>query len=488
MNQAIENKGKLSDDPAVVAIRNALKAAAESGDFENARAALVLAPAKAAKRAIILMGVPYLDEIRKLPQGKDFIEFALKPALAKKDVPPPPPAKAKKPQLLRTVSRWVLSGMLGLVLIGNTIHSQEPQAPLPAPVPAADTARMLPLVTITEQTLKDELARTTRGRELLAFMTQHNISLRYDSTMGTDYARYNSNTSVMSMSPALGLEEQLIYLAHEVRHGWQDKVLGYPQMEARHLTPEQRFALRRFMEADARAFSALFGAERRLELGGPEPSYGTAVPELVMLSKMRREFNSWNGLTNAEYRAIGFEYSLGVLGNYNATHFKIAQDAISNFGLRVLAADDPGNGTDYAQIRANLLALRIDFADAPGAAEFMTYLRRYGGMSMDPAAPTPLQSRYVTDATLMQDYPRRVRDDNARAGVVKEINATLDTLTQQYNGHRRRITELEILNDTAEMVAMGAFNKEAEKSSPVTIGKSQINRVKVAQQPVQRPQ
>lgn len=438
---------------------------ARTGDLDRSHAALTLARPIVAKAAVLKLGLPYLDALENSAQAsfgslqgkaavKDFVARVLQPALEHKA----PPPKPRKGSLLRRVSRIALGLTLGLTVLSGGVKSQNaphaekidfiaytvPQQPALVDNNAATPQPQLQ----TARELEQDFARSRMGRELLQFMRQHSISFSYDSTMAAgNYAEYSPERSAITMRPTLGREDQVIYLAHELRHAWQDKVLDYWGWERKHLSPAQRFTLRRFLEADARAFSAFFEAERRRTLGGPEPDYGTAEPEKIMSGLLRQEFNSRNGLTLQEYRTIALEHTFGVLSNYNPRHFELMQLSVSNFGSRILAADDPGNGTDYAAIRGNLNALQAEFDHAPTDAEFFAYLRRFGGMSFSATAPTSLQDPAVTDDTLLNAYPRRVNDATLAATAVPAIDSTIRTLTEQYNGHRRRVAELQGENE-----------------------------------------
>lgn len=436
---------------------------ARTGDLDRSHAALTLARPLVAKAAVLKLGLPYLHALENSTaasfgslQGKaavkDFVARVLQPVLERKPAPPKP----RKQSLLRRVSRIALGLTLGLTVLTTGVKSQIASPPaekidfitytVPQQPALVETAAAPQLQTARE--LERDFARSRMGRELLQFMRQHNIGFSYDSAMAAgNYAEYSPERGAITMRPTLGREDQVIYLAHELRHAWQDKVLDYWGWERKRLTPAQRFTLRRFLEADARAFSAFFEAERRRTLGGPEPDYGTAEPEKIMSGQLRQEFNSRNGLTLGEYRTIALENTFGVLSNYNPRHFELMQLSISNFGNRILAADDPGNGMDYAAIRNNLNALQAEFDRAPTDAEFFAYLRRFGGMSFSTTAPTSLQDSSVTDDTLLNGYPRRVNDAAQAATVVPAIDSTIRSLTEQYNGHRRRVAELQGQND-----------------------------------------
>ncbi|MDF3022848.1 MAG: hypothetical protein K0R10_209 [Alphaproteobacteria bacterium] len=347
--------------------------------------------------------------------------------------------KAKKPRgFFSRVSRHAILLVLALTALNGPVRSDQPAPP---PAPAATVQQVQ---TIAE--LESDFGRTPLGRQLLDYVHAKGITIMYEANQPTSYAAFQPDLNRIIVRPDLSREEQAIYLAHEIRHSWQQHELHYGSMEARQLSPEQRFTLRRFLEADARAFSAYFTADRHERLGLSDVQFGTAQAERQMVTMLRAEFNSANGLTPAEYRVLGLENSFGFLSGYNTRHLSMATERTESFGRRVEAADDANGGRDYLRIRENLLRLTRERNNAPSAHEFEVYLRHFGGTSFNVKAPTSLHDPAVTLQTLTYTYPRRVNNDPAGIGA-KAINDTLTPLTAQYNAQSRRINEMRAQND-----------------------------------------
>lgn len=354
-------------------------------------------------------------------------------------------AKPKKPRgFFSRVSRHAILLVLALTALNGPVRSDQP-APPPA-APAATTEQVQPS---TAELLAD-FGRTPLGRQLLDYVQAKGTTIRYEANLPTSYAAFVPDQNSILVRPDLSREEQVIYLAHEIRHSWQQHELHYGRMEARQLTPEQRFTLRRFVEADARAFSAYFTADRHERLGMNGVEFGTAQPERQMVTMLRGEFNSANGLTQAEYRVIALENSFGFLSAYNAKHLAMITTRLESFAQRIERADDASIGTNgarnYLRIGENLLRLTRERNNAPSTHEFEVYLRHFGGTRFNVLAPTSLNDPAVTLQTLTYTYPRRVNNDTAGAGA-NAINEALNPLTAQFNAQNRRINEMRAQND-----------------------------------------
>lgn len=347
--------------------------------------------------------------------------------------------KPKKPRgFWSRVSRTALLFVLAMTALNQPVFSDLP-APPPAPPASVEQVQS------TAQ-LEADFGRTGLGRQLLDYVHAKGITIAYEADQPTSYAAFVPDQNRIIVRPELSREEQVIYLAHEIRHSWQQHELQYAGMEARQLTPEQRFTLRRFLEADARAFSAYFTADRHERLGMNDVQFGTAQSERQMVTLLRAEFKSANGLTPAEYRVLGLENSFGFLSAYNARHLALVTTRLENFAQRIERADDANGGRDYLQIRENLLRLTRERNNAPSAHEFEVYLRHFGGTSFNVKAPTSLNDAAVTLQTLTYTYPRRVNNDIAGAGAAA-INGALNPLTAQFNAQNRRINEMRAQND-----------------------------------------
>ena len=295
--------------------------------------------------------------------------------------------------------------------------------PAPAPTLPQDLAAYVndPADAPEIRALKNEFVTTELGISLMRFARDNGMRFLLDSTLGERHskAEYDPATGHILIRPGQKLEALVIYTAHEIRHGWQDKVLGAPGMELGVMTPWQRWTLRRYMEADAEAFSAYFEADRLRSGAHLKPGFAEAMPASTLSMKLRGEFWSRNGLTFGEYRRLAFEPCLAALHTYNARQLDLVESMTLDFGKQVTAALND---------KTKLAALETAVQKAPTDADFATFLRHFGGVSFDPTHQTSLQSRAVTDEMLLNDYPRR--ESNPKA--LKNFPAVLDGEIAKY--------------------------------------------------------
>lgn len=249
------------------------------------------------------------------------------------------------------------------------------------------------------QALRADIARTPLGRALLDFADAHNITIVFDASIGktSNFAQYLPETSTITVRPDLSPEEKVLYLAHELRHGWQDKFLGYSAMNAERLTPVQRYTLQRYVEADAHAFSAYFWADRMQRLGiAPQPQY--AVFELSVAQKLRDKMDAAGNINVADYGDIALVPYFGHLEDYNARHVATAARATDVLRAEVRTATESGLSE-----RFNRLAAEIDAA--PDDARFAAWLRRLGGTDLQGSPDTALANTPMS--VMIDDYPMR---------------------------------------------------------------------------------
>ena len=250
--------------------------------------------------------------------------------------------------------------------------------------------------------LKSEFGRTPLGQELLAFAASQNITIRFDASIAAtnNFAQYLPENATVSVRPDLALEEQVLYLAHELRHGWQDKTLGYSALNANRLTPEQRFTLQRFVEADAHAFSALFWADRMQRLGIASVAQ-YANFELGLAKQLLAKMDSGGNIPLADYGSIALVPYFDNLENYNSRHVAMVGRATDVFRAEVRAATESGLAGRFTRLAA-------DIAAAPDDAAFAAWLRQLGGTDLSVTGETALAQ--ATVETLLQDYALRGLD------------------------------------------------------------------------------
>ncbi|TAL37308.1 MAG: hypothetical protein EPN97_05630 [Alphaproteobacteria bacterium] len=348
-------------------------------------------------------------------------------------------SKAQRKGLLRRLS---LAAMLTLSLapsaqaqVVNNVPSSASsrlsqgfnQAAIP-PVPADLKSYVSNPADAPEITaIKAEFAKTEMGIALLRFAKDHDIKFVLAPDL-PHKALYTPATSTISIRPGQKLEGLMMYTAHEIRHGWQDKVLGAIDMENGVMTPWQRWTLRRYLEADAEAFSAFFEADRLRSGIHMQPGFGEAMPASMIAMRLRGEFWSKDGLNFGEYRQMAFEPALERLHTYNRLHLDYVEEVTLNFGKQVLAA-----GND----KAKLAALEAQVQNAPSDAAFEAFLRHLGGVSLNPERQTSLQSTSVTRETLLNDYPRRMINPRASREFPPVLDKSIADMTALQDGYIR---------------------------------------------------
>lgn len=247
--------------------------------------------------------------------------------------------------------------------------------------------------------LKAEFGRTPMGRALLEFAEKKNIAIKFDAAIAVtnNYAQYVPENSTITVRPDLSLEEQVMYLAHELRHGWQDKMLGYSELNAKRLTPLQRFSLQRYVEADAHAFAAFFWADRIQRLG-VQPVADHAGYELMLAHELQRKMDGAGNVALRDYRDFALLPYFDHLENYNDRHIAMAARSVEGFRAEVKDAQEEGRSASFNRLAA-------DIAAAPNDAGFTAWLRQLGGTGLSLNAPTALTGE--TDTALLNDYPLR---------------------------------------------------------------------------------
>ncbi|MDE1151340.1 MAG: hypothetical protein PW788_02290 [Micavibrio sp.] len=319
--------------------------------------------------------------------------------------------------------RFALASVCALALLGPaSSHGQLAQAPQKS---AANTILAL----------KAEFNRTAQGRTLLAFAKRTHIGFVVDPALEktSDLADYNPGYSRLRLRPNLSGEEAVIYAAHELRHGWQDKVLNYADAEIGTMRPRDRWVLRRFLEADAYAYSAYFEAVRMQQLGTDKKDFGEATLEHEVALKLKAQFSSPDGLTLKEYREIAFERFLANLTICDDSHLEMAATHTAALGDRMTAASDFLRKDKLGDAIATLDITNEDIAKTPKPAAFEALLRRMGGMDLDDKAPTSLAA--VPLKKLLEDYPFRaegVDDPQARKDFIQNRLTALDQLYISY--------------------------------------------------------
>jgi len=394
-----QNPSKAEGQISVGKIKAGLLQDLAAGDFDRSRGRLRLGDPVLARTAVMQLGAPYLQDVKKSAKAKldnrrgaeaikGFINEELRPLVAQQ-AKRPVYIKPKKPSFMRSLVRGAAAvalavGLAAPMVVYNTdpVQSSEPAA--------------MQVVQADMSLLRNEFSRTSLGRDMLAMADAHNITIEYDSALieSTAAGTYNAGNKKVRMDPSQPMAEQVMYLAHELRHTWQDLVLGYGEMEGRMLTPQQQWTLRRYLEADAFAFSAYFMAERMAEL--PDAPLPRGSREMESARNLFAEFASDDGLTHDEYRRFALERMFTFLDSYDENHLRLATAVNTPIDNDIKFSQSLLGRGDLEAAYETMQGLQRNMQSTPSAEAFAQYLRRFGGMSLEPQAQTALQASLAT--------------------------------------------------------------------------------------------
>lgn len=396
---------KYVPNPEVVKhIASALNADLKTGNLGHSRMVLRMAAPEAGRAALVALGPAYaellknsnhlkLDKLEGRAAANAFIRDELRPLVVREMRKPLP---APKKSIMRRLVRGAASVALAVGLaMPATVQNTSPAFSLDSLIPPTSTATTAASTIISDpaalQPLRDEFAKTSLGRDMLAMAEYHKIAIVYDTSLvGSGTAgTYNFGDKTVRMSPGENMASQVMFLAHELRHAWQDIALEYGEMERRLLTPTQQWTLRRYLEADAFAFSAYFMAERLEEL--PKADVPGGQREMAAARLLHAEFSSPDGLTNDEYRRHALDRMFQILGGYSENHLTLAGYANDEMRNRTGDAMQQIQRDELREAAGTLGNLQVRMNSTPSKEAFDEYLRRFGGFSLSPEAPTALQ-------------------------------------------------------------------------------------------------
>jgi hypothetical protein len=462
---------------------------AGKGDLDTSRARLRLHNPATARLAVLYLGVPYLQKVKKSGDAatfngatgkaavEDFIEHELRPLVTAKATQKFRKEPQKK-KLRRGIGhRAMMIAVTGLLAFGILSNSTGPaNSDALAPEDRPTTELVTPADSSVTQ-LREAFNATALGRDMLKFADENGITIHYDATLSErgSHANYQAWDKRANVDSDLSLEDQVIYLSHELRHAWQHVVLGYDEMEDRLLTPEQRWTLRRFVEADAAAFSTIFLAERLEAFPDRKITIGTATFEHAVAAALRAEFKSDDGLTVEEFHRHAFEKAFADLTPYNTKHLSLAQTPTTDLATQIQQADTLVTNKNFAQARRLINTLKERLSTTPSDQEFDTWLRRFGGPSMDPAAQTALQKPGVLPSvlnTLAAAPAIPLPDDDSTNKM--PVSEKLSTAEKWHQNLRRTVLLLERINDLQEEQAQ----KQQLRPTAVLPKKTQITAIK----------
>lgn len=296
--------------------------------------------------------------------------------------------------------------------------------------------------------LRTEFGKTALGKELLDFADEKGVKiLCLDGLPDDDLGSYAAWNNTLKIDNTLPLENKVGVLAHEIRHAWQDEVLGYDELEVKLLTPEQNWILRRYIEADAFSYASYFWADRMMEGQASRLPAKEQTGSYAAALKLKEELRG-DGLSDAEYRqmALGrFFDSFRDDGRYDDAHLRLAEGQENE--LRTMLNDAMRLMKDGKPYAAAEVFKEIDrqLETAPNGAEFEVFLRRFGGRSFDGKAATSLQDSAVTKEDILVSYPE--------AKKAERIDPSTPTTQEKLEIAEK---EFQQLKETAQM--MGALN------------------------------
>lgn len=257
--------------------------------------------------------------------------------------------------------------------------------------------------------LRADFGRTQLGRDLLAFADSNGVSMVSEPELHADgrlgVFHFAGHISIQS---GMTRAEQIVVLAHEIWHAYQELQLNKGSIDYQtSLMPLQRWDARQYLEADARAFSAYFMADRRVKLGieSGELTTGYITFERGIADQLENEMRG-DGLSPAEYRLMALIPSFAHIGNYKSMHERIAiaENDWFDQNLRDIRSHLDQGGFDEAKKIIDKTNEKL--ATAPGDSLFEATLRRYGATSLDLSAPTALSdTSEITRNDLTRVFP-----------------------------------------------------------------------------------
>lgn len=253
--------------------------------------------------------------------------------------------------------------------------------------------------------LRAEISRTETGRSLLSYADKNRVVMAFDSTL-ENHGNYDIDRNILTINPHQTPGDQVVCAAHELRHVWQHFALKIDSVMDATTDPHQSWALQRHIEADAHAFSFYFLAERLNKFGNEDSTMLYNPVEVWIAENLKNEMQSPDGLTPAEYLHQGVALSFCGLSGYNELHDRHVrmQLGLMEFYLKAAYNRIEAGKFELAEKPLSLYTeLRNQTVDDAAMA---AYLRRFGGISLDPETETALaDTTLVSDKTLIHGLP-----------------------------------------------------------------------------------
>lgn len=286
--------------------------------------------------------------------------------------------------------------------------------------------------------LKADFAKTALGREMLQFAKTHDIRFKLDPDLKV-LGNYKDQNKTFTLSTKLARQDRPMILAHELRHAWQDRILGYGKLQNTAITPEQYWTLRQYIEADACAFSAYYMADRMQTLGEkpyPQSAYKAVV---LMAEKLQQEIKSADGLTLQEYRKNAVEMCFSTLSDYDTPYpVDHLSQAEAHVNYLLARAKTVGGAREFkpSEIKESKRLVQA-FKNRMTDDDFTVWLRRMGGTSFSSALPTSLQQADVSRENILHDYPLSDHNAQRKQAFSLQYKETMTRLDSTYNLSRQ---------------------------------------------------
>lgn len=308
----------------------------------------------------------------------------------------------------------------------------------------------------------DEFSKTTLGLTLINHIDAQDIRVHIDTTE-TAVSGYNPVARTITLTPSSGgLETCLSQLAYHLREAQQYTDLDTGTMEQAFLSPAQFWTLKRYEEADARAFSAYIMAFRELQKKDPN-AYSSLPGEIQdVVDHLADEMRNTGGVSLTRYRELALEPTLAQIGDWpvrvrltpfsDAGFFGISQ--LEDFHENLMQQIKQRHSYIEKEIKSlsslpaeeyaeKVAALKQRLDTAPDAAAFEQYLRRFGGTSVDISAPTSLQSDDIDANTILGIYAFQLGGDpDTLEDRIDQLSQFMTEQGEKYRTLRRAIESL----------------------------------------------
>lgn len=347
---------------------------------------------------------------------------------------------------IRNVSHIALFAVLGFA--SSPSKAQQASlfsSPLKSPVSLAPKV-VAPVELASKDKLYTEFTETKLGRDLLDFAKKNDIRIVYDERLVAERSAgaYSFEEKTVSLQTGMTIDDQIITLAHELRHAWQHINIATTPRSVVLMTPEQRWTLARYSEADAFAFSTYFMIERIHNAETPIIAPKSEI-ELTIATALSDEAETDDGLTLSAYRRIAFEYfltDLSISSDYTETHLSWCENVAEHALMKIAKVKTELESKDLTAADKDLSDLIQNVTTKPASINFESILRQFGGVSANPADKTCLQDKRISLYTLTADYPFRYYQAEQKDDFMKKLRTSFKENADRYTQIRKQLESL----------------------------------------------